>query len=112
MARRTFDMVDIIEILVHWPAGRSKGEIAQSLGVDRKTAGKLRTVLAFVMVLCRSRHMLAHRRRAAPPRNRRRCHRRAVSLVAEDGERKNFHRSARALPAPEDTPGALPAVTT
>jgi transposase len=40
MARRTFDVIDIIEILVHWHAGRSKSEIAQSLGVDRKTAGK------------------------------------------------------------------------
>jgi predicted DNA-binding transcriptional regulator YafY len=40
MARRTFDVVDIIEILVHWHARRSKSEIAQSLGVDRKTAGK------------------------------------------------------------------------
>jgi hypothetical protein len=40
MARRTFDVVDIIEILVHWHAGRSKSEIAQSLDVDRKTAGK------------------------------------------------------------------------
>ena len=40
MARRTFDVVDIIEILVHWHAGGNKSEIAQSLGVDRKTAGK------------------------------------------------------------------------
>ena len=40
MARRTFNVVDIIEILVHWHAGRSKSEIAQSLGVDRKAAGK------------------------------------------------------------------------
>jgi hypothetical protein len=40
MARRTFDVVDIIEILVHWHAGRSRSEIAQSLGVDRKTASK------------------------------------------------------------------------
>jgi transposase len=40
MARRTFDVVDIIEILVHWHAGRSISEIAQSLGVDRKTARK------------------------------------------------------------------------
>lgn len=40
MARRTFDVVDIIEILVYWHAGRSRSEIAQSLGVDRKTASK------------------------------------------------------------------------
>jgi len=40
MARRTFDVVDIIEILVHWHAGRNNSEIAQSLGVDRKTARK------------------------------------------------------------------------
>ena len=33
-------MVDIIEILVHWHAGRSNSEIAQSLDVDRKTARK------------------------------------------------------------------------
>ena len=33
-------MVDIIEILVHWHAGRSNSEIAQSLGVDRKTTRK------------------------------------------------------------------------
>ncbi len=31
MARRTFDVVDIIEILVHWHAGRNNSEIAQSL---------------------------------------------------------------------------------
>ena len=36
MARRTFDVVYIIEILVHWHAGRSNSEIAQSLDVDRK----------------------------------------------------------------------------
>jgi transposase len=40
MARRTFDVVDIIEILVHWQAGRNNSEIAQSLGVDRKTVRK------------------------------------------------------------------------
>ncbi len=40
MARRTFDVVDIMEILVHWHAGRNNSEIAQSLGVDRKTARK------------------------------------------------------------------------
>ena len=40
MARRTFDVVDVTEILIHWHAGRSISEIAQSLGVDRKTIRK------------------------------------------------------------------------
>jgi hypothetical protein len=40
MARRIFDVVDIIEILVYWHAGRNNSEIAQSLGVDRKTTWK------------------------------------------------------------------------
>ena len=30
-------MIDVCEIFVHWHAGRSKNEIAGSLGVDRKT---------------------------------------------------------------------------
>ena len=33
-------MIDVTEILVHWHAGRSKSEIAESLGVDRKTIRK------------------------------------------------------------------------
>lgn len=33
-------MIDISEILVHWHAGRSKSEIAESLGLDRKTISK------------------------------------------------------------------------
>lgn len=33
-------MVDVTEVLVHWYAGRSQGEIADSLGVDRKTVRK------------------------------------------------------------------------
>ena len=37
MARRTFDVIDVTEILVHWYAGRSQSELATSLGVDRKT---------------------------------------------------------------------------
>jgi len=40
MARRSFEMVDLIEIYVHWYAGRSQVQIAQSLGVDRKTVRK------------------------------------------------------------------------
>ncbi|MFE3329232.1 hypothetical protein [Streptomyces sp. NPDC059176] len=33
-------VVDITEIYVHWYAGRSKSELAASLGVDRKTVGE------------------------------------------------------------------------
>ena len=33
MARRTFDVIDITEILIHWHAGRSKNEISASLGL-------------------------------------------------------------------------------
>ncbi len=33
-------MIDVTEILVHWHAGRSKNEMAGSLGVDRKTLRK------------------------------------------------------------------------
>ena len=40
MARRTFDVIDVTEILVHWHAGRSLSEMSQSLGVDRKTIRK------------------------------------------------------------------------
>src|SRR6266487_3734870 len=40
MARRTFDVIDICEILTHWHAGRSKNEIAGSLGLSRNTVRK------------------------------------------------------------------------
>ncbi len=40
LARRTFAVIDIVEILIHWHAGRAKAEIADSLGVDRKTVRK------------------------------------------------------------------------
>lgn len=33
-------MIDIVEILTHWYAGRSQHELAESLGVDRKTLRK------------------------------------------------------------------------
>jgi hypothetical protein len=40
MATRSFEVVDLIEILMHWHAGRPKAEVARSLGVDRKTVRK------------------------------------------------------------------------
>jgi transposase len=40
VARRTFEVIDVTEILVHWHAERSQGEISASLGVDRKTVRK------------------------------------------------------------------------
>jgi transposase len=40
MARRTFDVIDVTEILVHWHAGRSLNEMSGSVGVDRKTIRK------------------------------------------------------------------------
>ncbi|HSS10476.1 MAG TPA: IS21 family transposase [Acidimicrobiales bacterium] len=38
--RRTFKVVDVTEILMHWYAGRPKAEVARSLGVDDKTVRK------------------------------------------------------------------------
>ena len=40
MARRSFDVVDLTELFVHWEAGRSQVQIAQCLGLDRKTVRK------------------------------------------------------------------------
>ncbi|MBN1173011.1 MAG: IS21 family transposase [Micromonosporaceae bacterium] len=40
MARRSFTVVDVTEILIHWYAGRSLSEVSDSLGVDRKTIRK------------------------------------------------------------------------
>jgi transposase len=40
MTRRTFRAVNIVEILIHWKAGRKKAEVARSLGVDRGTVAK------------------------------------------------------------------------
>jgi transposase len=40
MARRTFQMIDVVEILQHWHAGRPKLVLSASLGVDVKTVRK------------------------------------------------------------------------
>jgi hypothetical protein len=40
VARRTFDVIDICEIFTHWHAGRSKSELAGSLGLSRNTVRK------------------------------------------------------------------------
>ena len=33
MARRTFDVIDLTEMFVHWEAGRSQVQISESLGI-------------------------------------------------------------------------------
>ena len=40
MGRRTFDVVDVTELFVHWEAGRSQVQISESLCLDRKTVRK------------------------------------------------------------------------
>ena len=40
MARRTFDVVDVVEILRHWYAGDNVSQMARALGLDRKTVRK------------------------------------------------------------------------
>jgi hypothetical protein len=40
MARRTFQMIDLIEVYTHWYAGRPKLAVAESLGLDVKTVRK------------------------------------------------------------------------
>jgi hypothetical protein len=40
MARRSFDVFDLIELFTHWHGGRSQRQLAESLGIDRKTVAK------------------------------------------------------------------------
>jgi transposase len=40
MVRRSFAVIDIVEVLEHWYSGRPKLVVAESLGVDRKTIRK------------------------------------------------------------------------
>lgn len=40
MARRQFEVIDIVEVLQHWHAGRPKAVVASSVGIDAKTVRK------------------------------------------------------------------------
>jgi transposase len=40
VARRAIKVIDVVELLVHWHAGRRVGELSSSLGVDPKTVRK------------------------------------------------------------------------
>jgi len=40
MARRTFNLIDVVEILQHWYSGWTKSQVAASLGVDQATVAK------------------------------------------------------------------------
>ncbi len=40
MARRQFEVIDVVEVLQHWHAGRPKSVVASSLGIDAKTVRK------------------------------------------------------------------------
>src|SRR6476659_10991651 len=40
MGRKSFDVVDLIELFAQWEAGRSQVQISESLGWDRKTIRK------------------------------------------------------------------------
>jgi hypothetical protein len=40
MARRSFVMLDLVELFTHWQSGRSQVQLAESLGIDRKTIRK------------------------------------------------------------------------
>ncbi len=40
MARRQFKVIDVVEVLQHWHAGRAKSVVASSLGIDPKTVRK------------------------------------------------------------------------
>ena len=40
MSRRSIEVRDIVELMVHWHAGRRIGEVSASLGLDPKTIRK------------------------------------------------------------------------
>jgi hypothetical protein len=69
-------MIDLIEIYVHWYAGRSQAQIADSLGLDRKTVRKYLAPVAAAALVAggppvmsrprQDRHQAPHRRAARP----------------------------------------------
>jgi len=46
LARRQFEVIDVVEVLQHWHAGRAKAVVASSLGIDPKTVRKYVTKAA------------------------------------------------------------------
>jgi hypothetical protein len=48
-------VIDIVEILIHWYAGRSQHELAASLGVDRQGYCKVDLAVGGVSCLTRAR---------------------------------------------------------
>ena len=45
MARRSFVMLDLVELFTHWQSGRSQVQLAESLGIDRNTIALRRPVI-------------------------------------------------------------------
>ena len=54
MARRAFDVIDVVDLLQHWHAGRSKADVAASVGVDRGTVRKYVAPAETAGVSCRA----------------------------------------------------------
>jgi len=63
MASRTFQMIDVVEILQHWHAGRPKLVLASSLGVDMKKNGLARSGIAIAVLTVAA--LVYHRRQRA-----------------------------------------------
>ena len=106
MARRTFDVIDVTEILVHWHAGRSLNEMSGSLGVDRKTIRKyIAPALAAGMADDRglASHVASVRRyslracRKRPAGRRSWCGARGRSRPGNRRSRNPFAREGRAI---------------
>jgi Homeodomain-like domain-containing protein len=115
-ARRERVRLEAAELI---EAGVSDREVAMRLRVSRMSANRWRRALAAggreapaAALLPRVRDLgkESEKMLAAGSRHGRRCHRRAVSLVAGDGEREKLP-SFRPGPPPGDTPDESPAIT-